>query len=351
MRYTIDICKRFAKSKDGKCLSMPYKNSKTKLIWECKKQHQWEALATRVVNSNTWCPYCYNSPKTLSFCQEIANLNDGKCLSAKYVNNKTAMLWECKVGHKWCACFSSIFNLKTWCPYCNRCAKYTIIQCQEFAKLLGGKCLSSLYNNVFSNIQWECAKKHVWEANVHNVIYNKTWCTYCTNNNFLKSLSSFMEESKVIHGDKYNYSKFKYINSKTKGLIICNIASHGGFLQKPDAHLRGQGCPKCFHFISKPETEWLNSLLIPEENRHKSIYINGKRFNLDAFDPITNTIYEFYGDYWHGNPNKFKSTDINKKINKTYGELFIKTIEKEKLLIQAGYKLVSIWEEDWMKKC
>ena len=53
----------------------------------------------------------------------------------------------------------------------------------------------------------------------------------------------FIELAKKVHGDKYDYSKVKYINNKTKVCIIC--PKHGEFWQTPNTHLSGQGCPKC----------------------------------------------------------------------------------------------------------
>jgi hypothetical protein len=53
----------------------------------------------------------------------------------------------------------------------------------------------------------------------------------------------FIEKSKKIHNDKYNYSKVEYINSKRKVIIICD--EHGEFLQRPYNHSIGEGCPKC----------------------------------------------------------------------------------------------------------
>ena len=53
----------------------------------------------------------------------------------------------------------------------------------------------------------------------------------------------FIEKSKLIHGDRYDYSKVNYVGNKIKVCIICPI--HGEFWQKPNAHLNGQGCPNC----------------------------------------------------------------------------------------------------------
>ena len=53
----------------------------------------------------------------------------------------------------------------------------------------------------------------------------------------------FIERAKKIHGDKYDYSKAKYINNITPICIICSV--HGEFWQTPIHHLRGCDCPKC----------------------------------------------------------------------------------------------------------
>lgn len=55
--------------------------------------------------------------------------------------------------------------------------------------------------------------------------------------------NEFIERAKLIHGDKYDYSKVVYKNGRTKIIIVCPI--HGEFLQKPHDHLYGRGCPKC----------------------------------------------------------------------------------------------------------
>lgn len=55
--------------------------------------------------------------------------------------------------------------------------------------------------------------------------------------------SEFISAAKKKHGSKYNYSKVKYLNNKSKIEITCPI--HGSFLIKANNHLSGQGCPKC----------------------------------------------------------------------------------------------------------
>ena len=70
-----------------------------------------------------------------------------------------------------------------------------------------------------------------------------------------KTQEQFVEECKNIHGDKYDYSKVRYINNKSKVCIVCK--KHGEFWQEAGGHLKGYGCRKC-HIESKKK--WYRDL-------------------------------------------------------------------------------------------
>ena len=53
----------------------------------------------------------------------------------------------------------------------------------------------------------------------------------------------FIQKAKEVHGNKYDYSKVNYINSKTNVVITCK--DHGDFEQEATSHLSGRGCKKC----------------------------------------------------------------------------------------------------------
>lgn len=53
----------------------------------------------------------------------------------------------------------------------------------------------------------------------------------------------FLEKAKLIHGDRYDYSKVNYVKGDIKVEIVCS--RHGSFYQRPHDHLKGRGCPKC----------------------------------------------------------------------------------------------------------
>lgn len=159
----------------------------------------------------------------------------------------------------------------------------------------------------------------------------------------------FITLANIKHSNFYSYDKSNYIHSHT--LIIITCPTHGDFSQDPGNHLADNGCPSCRSSISKIGSQWLDMLNIPNDRDHREVafIIKDRKFKVDGFINDTNTVYEFYGDYWHGNPTKFDPNKESGLGDKTYGDLYRATIEREKLIKEAGYNIISIWESDWRK--
>lgn len=86
-------------------------------------------------------------------------------------------------------------------------------------------------------------------------------------------LSKFIEKSILKHGDKWDYSKVKYgKNNYDLVEIICE--KHGSFMQRPWAHLRGQGCPDCSN----------NKLITNKEFIKRSIKKHGDKYDYSLVD-------------------------------------------------------------------
>jgi G:T-mismatch repair DNA endonuclease (very short patch repair protein) len=58
-------------------------------------------------------------------------------------------------------------------------------------------------------------------------------------------------------------------------------------------------------------------------------------------------LIEYNGDYWHCNPNKYKSDYFNKKKSMFAWELWNQDKKKKELAEKNGYKLFTIWEADY----
>lgn len=84
-----------------------------------------------------------------------------------------------------------------------------------------------------------------------------------------KTTEEFIEDARKIHGDRYDYSQVQYVNSRNKVILCCRI--HGNFLQSPQSHLSGQGCPVCKGGVRMTQDEFLEAV--------KSVH--GDKYNLD----------------------------------------------------------------------
>lgn len=106
--------------------------------------------------------------------------------------------------------------------------------------------LSDLINNK-TKVKIICYIHGIFEQTPNNHL-SGSGCSKCFNERKKSNTFEFINKSKLIHNDLYNYESVKYLNNKTKVDIICK--EHGVFKQTPIHHLNGHGCPKCVRIIN-----------------------------------------------------------------------------------------------------
>lgn len=96
----------------------------------------------------------------------------------------------------------------------------------------------------------------------------------------------FIEKSKKIHGDKYDYSKVNYTNTKSKVTIICKI--HGKFDQISGVHLSGSNCPKCSSNRKLTTEEFIENAKKVHTNKYDYSLINytGNKTKVEIICPV-----------------------------------------------------------------
>ena len=102
-------------------------------------------------------------------------------------------------------------------------------------------------------------------------------CPIC-NGGIKRTQEEFLIKAKEIHGNKYDYSKVKYVNAHTKVIIIC--PEHGEFLQSPNHHLRGQKCPKCSGAAKSNTDEFIKKAQLIHGNKYdysETVYITAAK--------------------------------------------------------------------------
>jgi len=246
------------------------------------------------------------------------------------------------------------------CPVCGGSIKRTISDFIRRAIDVHGDRYDyshSRYTNSHSKININCNVHGIFSQNVFDHL-NGSGCPKCANKHKYTT-AEFIEKSNNIHRCKYDYLKTVYKNWNTKISIKCPI--HGYFMQVPNNHLRGHGCPRCAIVKSKNYSlkaiKWLDSLATDSDINIRHALNGGEyiiphtNLKVDGFYEKSNTVYEFYGDAFHGNLNIFggnyKCHPYDKNI--TAKELFEKTQCRELKIKDMGYNIVTIWENEWDK--
>ena len=264
---------------------------------------------------------------------------------SNYINAHTKINIICKVHGIFSQRPMNHIIRKQGCSKCTKNCKYNNIGFIKNAINVHGRKYdysNVIYKNSKTNVNIICKTHGVFNQRPSNHLWGQI-CPKCDSDSKRLIKSDFIKRSSKIHGNKYDYSNVKYINQRTKVTIICS--KHGAFFQTPNRHLSGNTCPRCVNIISKKEVEFLNYFKIPNKKENRQVYILGNR--VDGYDPTTKTVYEFLGDYWHGNPQKFNTNDFNQICKKTYGSLYNNTLKKFHILLSGGYNIKYIWENDW----
>ncbi|MDO4200689.1 MAG: hypothetical protein Q4D25_00980 [Bacteroidales bacterium] len=110
------------------------------------------------------------------------------------------------------------------------------------------------------------------------------------------STEEFINKARLVHEDKYDYSKVDYVNSKSKICIVCPV--HGEYWQSPESHLSGKGCPRCGR-----ESVILKRCSSTEEFINKARLIHGNKYDYSQTNYINSKskiciICPEHGEFW-----------------------------------------------------
>lgn len=117
----------------------------------------------------------------------------------------------------------------------------------------------------------------------------------------ISDICEFIRKSIEVHGDRYDYSKVSYINSRSKVTIIC--PEHGEFEQRPSHHIHyANGCPACSLEIrdSRPQleiAEWISGVSGLDVSLSNGDVLDDSDF--DIYIASVGVAVEYHGGFWH----------------------------------------------------
>ena len=200
---TIDFIKKASIVHNGKYdySKTVYTNPRNKVIITCPKHGDFMVLPYAHLSGNG-CRKCYYEK-----------------LSERKKITKEEFIEKAKKVHGDKYDYSKVDYLGINEPVTIICSKHGEFSQKPFNHLNGCGCQ-------------ECGKEKIWDKRGRI------------------TTEEFIKNAKLVHGNKYDYSKAVYKNNREKVCIICHKkrrdgTEHGEFWQKPNDHLCGKGCPNC----------------------------------------------------------------------------------------------------------
>jgi hypothetical protein len=90
-----------------------------------------------------------------------------------------------------------------------------------------------------------------------------------------KTQEQFINEIKLLHGDKYDLSKIVYRGVFEKIIVICKMSCHGEWKTSANSFRQGSGCPVCAREKSnKSMTKWTTEYFVIEGTKRWDGFFN-----------------------------------------------------------------------------
>jgi hypothetical protein len=237
------------------------------------------------------CPKCAGNVKsnTQEFIEEAKKIHENKYDYSKvnYIRRWDKITIICPQHGEFIQAPKSHLDGQG-CPKCNGGVKSNTQEFIEKAKIIHNDKYDYskvIYpNNAYEKVTIICKKHGEFEQSAGNHLAGQG-CPKC-NGGVKSNTQEFIEKVKEVHGNKYDYSKVNYIDSRIKIMITCK--KHGDFEQMPINHLRGKGCPHCAGNIKLTNQEFMDKANIEHDYKYsyeKLNYTNAQK-NVTITCPI-----------------------------------------------------------------
>ncbi len=300
-----------------------YKGDDKKIKIICSKHGIFEQIPS-VHYDGHGCFKCANKNDSETFISKSKNIygNIYDYSLVDYINSNTPVKIICQTHGEFIVQPHIFISDKKGCTYCNGKYKNLNFFIKDAIKIHGDKYQYELIDdlNKHSYISVICPNHGIFAQKIYSHMEGYG-CRKCQDDTKRKSINTFIEQAKDVHGNKYDYSEVSYSNTNTKIKIKCD--KHGFFYQRPKQHLRSEGCPSCND--SKGEKrirEFLtNRNIIFTSQKKFENCVNKNKLPFDFYLEDYNLCIEYDGEQHYKNifgDKSFKETKTNDEIKNNF---------------------------------
>lgn len=310
-----------------------YINSSIRICVICPLHGEFYPTPNNHLRKKTGCSRCGKVKSTTEDFIRKARLIHGEKYDysqSNYINSSTHLCVICPTHGAFYPTPLAHVNNKTCCPICSR-IKFTTEDFIEKANKIHNNRYDyskTVYKNYNSKLIVTCLKHGDFQTTPSNHINSKCGCPRCWK--MKRTTEEFIARAKIIHKDKYDYSKSIYTKAKTKLCIIC--PEHGEFYTTPNSHIYHQsGCSVCSGVKKLTTKEFIEKANKIHQNKYvysRTVYKNAKE-KLCIICPEHGTFWQKAEHHLAGHTciacsgiNKKTTEEFIEKANKIHQEKY-----------------------------
>lgn len=357
--------------------------SNLKVWWKCQCGTQWQAVVKKRTAGGSNCPSCKKSKVKTGESLEEKNPEIAKewdyskniNLSPKdfTASSHREVWWKCNQGHEW----SQPIHKRTYTNQkCVSCSKNghlennsLLARCPELADEWNYDKNDDLTPDQVSfctndKVWWICAKNHEWRAIVNSRVRGRG-CPYCSGHKATDQNNLALKHPEIL--EEWNYARNNIdpdsVTPQSHQSVwwICKFGHE--WVMPVWCKVDDRSCPICSK-SAKLRFEWLQKIsekekihILHQENSEPQIITVGEEEILvDGFCKKNKTVYFYYNCYLNGHPDRVCSNQkptnpfsVNSRIGEYNFKLYVNLLEKESLLLEAGYRVESVWDCQYKK--
>lgn len=178
-----------------------YSDAKTKIKFRCKKHdYSFEQTSNNHLYSKHPCKFCLQESRRAALSDSISTFKNKIQIifgdqfdfeNANYVNQRTPISLKCLQHNKVITKEPQVFLRGYGCDLCAKeklsanFSEGTLNQINSFVEKLNGKCLSKVYDNNSSKLDFECSAGHKFQKSWNEVKNSLRWCSKCSPNRLI----------------------------------------------------------------------------------------------------------------------------------------------------------------------
>jgi len=340
VKYNVDLLKSICSGFNISVQIENYKNvnRNDKIEYSCNTcRNNYKKNFRSLYDSSNKCAYCFNKSKYSEWLEKSKKFHEDVYDYSKVIFNNlsTKVVIICKIHGEFKQTPSN--HTRYGCSKCGGNYNYTTEEWIEKANGVHGNKYDYSkveYINTNTKVVIICKVHGEFEQTPGNHLNLEQGCSKCVGT-YNYTTDEWIEKAEEVHGNKYDYSKTEYDNSKTKVVIICR--EHGEFEQIPNCHTnQQQGCPCCNIFKSESLCRSiLNNLTNSNFIKARPKFLGG--LELDGYCEELKCAFEYNGKQHYYYNKHFHRNGIKDLISQN-----IRDKIKKQICEENGINLISI---------